>query len=68
MQGAVLCWEVADVAPGERGEAEVENAVEVIEGDAHVKANFGGEEAFAEGFLHDGEGFEVEPTSDIFDF
>ncbi len=53
---------VAGVAPGERGEAEVEEAVEFVEGDAHVEADFGGGEASAAGGLHDGEGVEVEPA------
>ena len=58
----VLGGEVARVAPREGFEAEVEDAVEFVEGDAHVEAGFGGGEAIASGLLHDGEGIEIEPA------
>ncbi len=65
----VLAGEVGGVAPGEIGEAEVEETIEVVEGDAHVEADLSGGKTFAQGFLHDGEGFEVKPTHHgIFDF
>jgi len=54
--------EIAGVAPGQRGEAEVQDAVEFVEGQAHVEAGFGGGEAAAAGGLHDGEAIEIEPT------
>ncbi len=57
-----ICWDKAGVAPRERREAEVEDAVEFIERDAHVETDFGGGEASAAGGLHDGEGVEVEPA------
>ncbi len=58
----------AGVTPRERFETEVEDAVEFVEGDAHVEAGFGGGETSPARGLHDGEGVEVEPTHDIFDF
>ena len=47
--------EVAGVAPVQGFEAEVQNAVEFVEGDAHVETGFGGGQAVAAGLLHDGE-------------
>jgi hypothetical protein len=61
-QGQILCGKITGVAPGERFETEVEDAVEFVEGDAHVKTGFGGGEAIATGLLHDGQGFEIEPA------
>jgi len=58
----VIRREVAGVAPGEGFEAEVEDAVEFVERDAHVEAGFGGGEAIAAGLLHDGESVEIEPA------
>src|SRR6266853_5663354 len=52
----------AGVAPWEGFESEIENAVEFAERDAHVEADFGGGEAVATGFLHDGE---VEPADGV---
>ena len=49
----VFGGEEAGVAPGEGPEAEVEDAVEFVEGDAHVEPGFGGGEAIAAGLLHD---------------
>ena len=45
----VFGGEEAGVAPGEGPEAEVEDAVEFVEGDAHVEAGAGGGEALAAG-------------------
>jgi len=47
---------------GEGLEAEVEDAVEFVEGDAHVETEFGGGDAVTAGLLHDGQAVEVEPT------
>ena len=59
------CREVGDVAVGQGFEAEVEDAVELVEGNAHVEAGFGGGKAIAAGLLHDGEGIEVEPAGEM---
>ena len=50
---------------GEVGETEVEHAVEVVEGDAHVEAGFGGGEAIATRLLHDGQAIELEPSDGL---
>ena len=57
--------EETGVAPRERGEAEVEDAVEFVDGDAHVEAGFGGGEAGATGVLHDRERIEVKPPDGL---
>ncbi len=62
VQGLVFGGEGAGVAPGLRFEAEVEDAIEFVERDAHVEAGFGGDEAGAAGGLHDGQAFEIEPA------
>lgn len=58
----VGCGEVAGVAPGKGLKAEIEDAVEFVEGNAHVETGFCGSETIAAGLLHDGECVEVEPT------
>ena len=58
----IVAGDEAFVAPGERGEAEVEDAVQFVKGDAHVEASFGGGESVASGLLHDGKRVEIEPT------
>ena len=45
------CWQVGDVAVREWFEAEVENAVKLVEGNAHVETGFGGGKAIAAGLL-----------------
>ena len=50
----VVCREIAVVAPGLGFEAQVENAVEFVKGDAHFEAGPCGGEAIAAGLLHDG--------------
>src|SRR5689334_17724379 len=54
--------QVARVTPGEVLKAEVKDAVELVEGDAHVKAGFSGGQTIAACLLHDGQGVEVEPA------
>ena len=66
--GLEVCWHVTGIAVRERLEAEVEDAVEFVEGDAHVEAELGGGDAVAAGLLHERKAFEVEPASSIFDF
>jgi hypothetical protein len=61
-QGSVFGGEVASVAPRLRFKAEVEDAIEFVEGDAHIEAGLGGDEAGAASGLHDGQAFEIEPT------
>src|SRR5207249_2903988 len=60
--GSQVGFQVAGVAPGESFEAEVENTVQFIKGDAHVETLFYGGEARAAGFLHDGKRIGVEPA------
>ncbi len=43
-EGLIFAREIRDVAPGEGFEAEVEDAVEFVEGDAHIEADLGGGE------------------------
>ena len=59
----ISCGQVADIAPGLGLEAQVENAVKFVEGDAHFEAGPGGGEAIATGLLHDGQGVEIEPAN-----
>lgn len=58
----VLGWEVAGVAPRQRFEAEIEDLVQFVEGDAHVESGFGGGKAGTAGLLHDRQGVGVEPA------
>ena len=60
-----LGGEKAGIAPREGFEAEIEDPVEFVERDAHVEADFGGGEAVAAGFLHDGKAIEVKPADGV---
>jgi hypothetical protein len=57
-----VCWRGSRCRPRERTEAEVEDAVEFVEGETEVESGFGGGEAAAAGFLHDRQAVEVEPA------
>src|SRR5882724_8557303 len=54
--GSEIGFQIAGVAPGKGFEAEVENAIKFVEGDAHFEALFYCGQARAAGFLHDGKG------------
>jgi hypothetical protein len=60
-----LGWKEASVAPWEGFEAEIEKPIEFVERNTHVKANLGGGQAVAAGFLHDGETVEVKPADGV---
>src|SRR5207249_4012225 len=56
---------VRSVAVRQVWEAEIEDAVEFVEGDAHFETGFGGSETAAAGLLHDGKALEIEPADGI---
>jgi hypothetical protein len=49
----------------EIGKAEVENAIEFVEGNTHVETGFGGVETITASLLHDGQTVEVEPADGV---
>ena len=52
----------AGVAPRQGREAEIKDAVQLVEGDAHVEAGFGGGKPSPTGGLHAGEAVDVKPA------
>src|ERR1043166_2735760 len=52
VRGCKIGGEVAGVAPGEGFEAEIKDAVEFVEGDAHVETSFSCRPPCAAGGLH----------------
>ena len=54
--------QVASIAPGKGLKAKVQDAIEIVEGNAHVKAGLGCGKAVATGLLHYWQGVEVEPA------
>ena len=56
---------IRSVAVRQRGEAEIEDAVEFVERDPHVEAGFCSGETAATGLLHDGKAVEIEPADRI---
>ncbi len=54
--------DVAGVAPGQTFEAEIKDAVEFVEGDAHVESDFGGGEPGSLVFLHYRKRIDIEPA------
>src|ERR1051326_2492967 len=60
--GHELARQEAHVAVRERFEAEVEDSIELVKGNTHVEADFGGGQSLAASGLHDGNAFDIEPS------
>jgi len=54
--------EITGIAPWEGFETEIEHAVEFVEGDAHIEADFGRGEPGTSGGFHDGDAVDIEPA------
>src|ERR1051326_4694304 len=56
------CRNVSLISPRQMLEAEVEDAIEFVEGDAHVETGASGDETIAAGLLHNRQAIQVKPT------
>ena len=57
--------QIAIVSPGQCFEPEIKDTVQLVEGNAHVEAGFGGGQAGATGVLHDRKAVDVEPACGV---
>src|ERR1051326_9478350 len=56
------CRNVSLISPRQMLEAEVEDAIEFVEGDAHVETGASGDETIAAGVLHNRRAITAKPT------